>query len=207
MTKTLTKPTIAVARKILSDDEPECLPAGAVSRFFSIFRRSVQDATGCLLWGGRRNAAGYGLFDLQKRPRLAHRMSFWLHTRILPRGFSVLHRCDNPACVNPSHLFLGTHEDNMKDMVAKGRQVKGPSHSCTMRMAAARGDKHGSVTKPDSVRRGAKAAGARLTEREVVSIRERYTKGGVLQRQLAAEYGVNQSQISDVITHTTWSHI
>ncbi len=76
--------------------------------------------TGCWLWLGRRDDEGYGRFKANG-VRLAHR-EFYLHHRgAIPDGHDVLHRCDTPACVNPNHLFTGTHADNMRDMIKKGR--------------------------------------------------------------------------------------
>jgi hypothetical protein len=79
--------------------------------------------TGCLLWLGKVGTDGYGLFKVGGKRRAAHRVSYEIHKGPIPPGLWVLHRCDTPACVNPEHLFLGTHADNMRDMVAKGRMA------------------------------------------------------------------------------------
>lgn len=76
---------------------------------------------GCWEWTGGRNGRGYGVFHYQGRTRIATRAYFTLTQGPLPRGVCVLHRCDNPPCVRPDHLFLGTHKDNTADMQAKGR--------------------------------------------------------------------------------------
>lgn len=78
--------------------------------------------TGCWEWLGARANGGYGLFAVQNPRRItAHRYSWELHNGPIPAGMHVLHHCDNPPCVNPAHLFLGTASDNMRDMLAKGR--------------------------------------------------------------------------------------
>jgi hypothetical protein len=82
----------------------------------------------CWIWEGRRSRGGYGLFryrwfqrPLAQRGRSSHRASWAECFGPIPPGLCVLHKCDNPPCVNPAHLFLGTHADNMRDMWAKGR--------------------------------------------------------------------------------------
>lgn len=130
----------------------------------------------CWPWLGYLNPAGYGVIGRRDRgTKLVHRLIYELVHGPLPSHLACCHRCDNPPCCNPAHLFAGTHKVNMMDKQRKGRQVNG--------------SRHGS---------------ARLTEDEVAQIRRRYTAGGVLQRELAAEFGVTQSAISLVISGTNW---
>jgi hypothetical protein len=85
--------------------------------------------TGCLEWNGLRNPAGYGRVRVSDSPRrwgLAHRrVAELVSERPLARHAVVRHTCDNPCCVNPAHLLVGTHADNTRDMVSKGRHVCG----------------------------------------------------------------------------------
>mgnify|MGYP001598312210 CR=1 FL=1 len=85
------------------------------------FFRHVDKTERCWLWNGYTNAYGYGTFGISHRSTLAHRVSWNLHKGEIPSGICVLHFCDNPPCVNPDHLFLGTHKDNMHDATVKGR--------------------------------------------------------------------------------------
>ena len=80
--------------------------------------RKCDDADACWEWLGRRDQKGYGRFG---RGHLAHRFAFAFVNGPIPEGLEVCHRCDNPVCVRPSHLFLGTHTDNVRDSIAKGR--------------------------------------------------------------------------------------
>lgn len=81
----------------------------------------VAGITPCWIWTGNLNSSGYGRFGSGLAVQLAHRVSWELTHGPIPDGFSVLHRCDNPPCVRPDHLFLGTYSDNGRDMAAKGR--------------------------------------------------------------------------------------
>src|ERR1700743_2052316 len=87
-------------------------------RFMSMTRRN--ETNGCLEWDSFR-WFGYGMFYYMGKPRKAHRVSWELYRGPIPEGLCVLHRCDNRACVDPEHLFLGTYQDNTDDMRAKGR--------------------------------------------------------------------------------------
>lgn len=90
------------------------------------FWRKVQKSDGCWWWISVRNEDGYGQFRNDELGRMegAHRFSWRLTHGDIPHGMCVLHHCDNPPCVNPDHLFLGTQQDNIADMHAKGRYVK-----------------------------------------------------------------------------------
>lgn len=75
----------------------------------------------CWIWTSSRHRQGYGTFSINNECNLAHRVAFELRFGKISDGLDVLHSCDNPPCVNPYHLFLGTHNDNMRDMIKKGR--------------------------------------------------------------------------------------
>jgi Mor family transcriptional regulator len=96
-------------------------------------------------------------------------------------GTEVCHKCDNPPCVNPDHLFLGTHAENMKDMGDKGRRI-----------GKAQGEESGR---------------ARLAAEQIVEIRRRYAEGGISYRDLAARYGVGKNTIQAIIQRRSWRHV
>ena len=137
---------------------------------------------GCWVWIGYRNRYGYGCFCLNGITRAAHRVIYGLVVGEIPPGMCVLHRCDNPACVRPGHLFLGTPADNVADREAKGRGVH----------VTFAGEANGS---------------AKLTLGAVGEIRRRYAAGGVSQRSLAREYGVGQQHISGIVTGAFWASV
>ena len=84
----------------------------------------MKDPSGCWLWSGSTHN-GYGMLGIRDATIRAHRASWELHKGSIPENMLVLHKCDTPPCVNPEHLFLGTHQDNVADKVSKFRQTRG----------------------------------------------------------------------------------
>lgn len=136
--------------------------------------------SGCWLWAASCFADGYGAVRFQGKTSRAHRASYMISCGEIEQGAVVLHKCDNPICVNPDHLRIGTHADNVADRVAKGRTVAG---------------------------KGERQRSAVLTEFDVLSIRRKHNIDGVEQKRLALEYGVNTGTISRVCTGKSWKHI
>ncbi len=94
------------------------------------FLSRVKKTETCWLWTGHINSYGYGTLHLRSDLRVkAHRLSYTLFVGPFDEDLDILHSCDNPACVNPDHLRPGTHNENMQDMVNKGRSLKGESHN------------------------------------------------------------------------------
>ena len=83
---------------------------------------SISDS-GCWMWIAATDANGYGKFGIGRKAFYAHRVSWEIHNGPIPEGMFICHRCDTPGCVNPSHLFIGTQSDNMRDCAEKGRAV------------------------------------------------------------------------------------
>lgn len=96
-------------------------PPVSQQRFIERFEEKIEKIDSCWIWVGAFFKSGYGRFSFGKKKVRAHRFSYELYIGKIPKGIYVLHRCDNPCCVNPLHLFLGTHLDNMMDMESKGR--------------------------------------------------------------------------------------
>lgn len=104
------------------------------------FWEKVVKTESCWLWMGAKNRCGYGQLTYQKKHITAHRASLMIHGVEIPAGMMVCHSCDNPPCVNPQHLWIGTNSDNQKDSVRKGRNVPPPSRlgvEARMRLRAA----------------------------------------------------------------------
>ena len=160
----------------------------------------------CWLWKGKPDPRGYGAFVHRGLWGFVHRISWRLATGEDPGTMCVLHHCDNPICVNPGHLFLGTRLDNVVDKVNKGRQAKGPEHAERTRLNAARGDRNGARTKPESRARGEKHWAARLNAGQVLVIRSRHAEGESLVSR-SREFGVTQSAINLVVRRHTWRHV
>lgn len=138
----------------------------------------IKDDNTCWIWkGSMRN--GYGQMNIGGHTRKTHRVAYTLVHGIIPDGMCVLHSCDNRACVNPSHLFLGDYADNAHDMVEKGRCSNGNY-------------------------RGELASHARLTWKDVREIRQDYVPGIVTHKMLASKYGVTTGAISSIIRKITW---
>lgn len=140
------------------------------------FWKKVQKSAGCWEWQGALNLGGYGVFG--KPAEGAHRFSYRLAYGEFDRRLLVCHRCDNPKCVRPDHLFLGTPAANSADMVAKGRQLQGEA-----------------------------LASSKLSPFEVREIRRRYAEGGTSTTKLGAEFGVSSPLISAIVRRKIWDHV
>lgn len=93
--------------------------------------RSIPEPnSGCWLWLAACNRRGYGVFGTKDGPKLAHRVAWETWRGAIPIGLQVCHKCDVPTCINPGHLFLGTHDDNMADKMRKGRHGFASGERC-----------------------------------------------------------------------------
>ena len=141
------------------------------------FWAKVQKSDGCWLWTGYVDVLGYGIFRFQGGPKKAHRVAWILSNGPIPAGKHCLHGCDVRRCVNVHHLFLGSHQENMADRDAKGRQWD---------------------------RRGEKHPSAKLTQSDVIAIR---ASKGVPLRVLAEQHGVSLACVDAIRCRHTWKHV
>lgn len=137
----------------------------------------------CWEWARVRNQHGYGQLRVAGRMVYAHRLACELGVRPIPDGMHVLHQCDNPRCINPAHLSLGTHSQNMKECSERGR-----------------------ARIPNPIKRGEQNGAAKLADVEVLSIR-RLLSAGRTQRDIAARFGVSQQTIANIKSGKRWGHI
>lgn len=139
----------------------------------------------CWTWrGARHSPRGYGSFGLSKQDNWrvvkAHKFSYFLHKGSIPSGACVMHTCDNTMCVNPNHLMLGTHQDNMRDRNSKGRQAR------------LKGESNGN---------------SKLTTKNVLNIRKLYSLGEYSFKDLAKKFKVSKKLILNIVHRKAWKHV
>lgn len=137
------------------------------------------DPDSCWIWKGYLNGSGYGTFVINKTPVTASRVAWYIYNqKPIPYRHVICHSCDNRACVNPLHLFVGTHSDNSRDAVNKGRWRD---------------------------RRGERCGKSRLTDEQVKKIRE--IGRSLKSHEIAPMFGVSSSNIRQILQGKTWTHL
>lgn len=142
-------------------------------------RTQKKDFNDCWEWKGGKYTFGHGCLRVNGKMTGSHRFSYEIHKGKIPEGMFVCHKCDNPSCVNPEHLFLGTIQDNNRD-----RKNKGRTHCL----------------------KGEKNPAAILDRNDVIQIRDLISIK-MSQKEIAKLYGVSQAMISEIKNKKSWSHI
>jgi hypothetical protein len=135
----------------------------------------VNHETGCWIWQRARSVHGYGAVGVGLKVWRAHRVAYEAWVGPIPQGMAVLHACDNPPCINPDHLVVGTKAQNSADMVRKGRSASGERHSQ-----------------------------ATLTTAQVHEIRRLWGQGRLSQVEIGRRFGVRGSTISRILSGKRW---
>ena len=158
--------------------EDPCAPEHLARRLASGLA-SIEEGK-CWTWNRTTNGAGYGTLTVASQSRYAHRLAYELAKGAIPKGLHVMHSCDNPACINPDHLEVGTRSKNMADCHARGRSR---------------------IPKP--ILRGEQNGAAKLTSSQVDDIKRRVANGET-QQSIAETFGVSQTLISAIKRGRLW---
>lgn len=157
------------------------MPPGIYKRILKPFKlrfeKKIGNKDNCWEWIGNISLLGYGHFFMNGKLEQAHRAAWKIYKGKIPKGICVCHTCDNPSCVNPKHLWLGTQTENIRDMMKKGRGMKADS---------------------------AKNGGAKLNWNQVEKIRKLYKTGDYFYKELANMFGVCESQIKRIMNNWSW---
>ena len=167
--------------KALTTAELRALPRSLPPRERFLKHVNFSSPDQCWVWGSCRNLHGYGKAHHNGKFYLANRLAYLLFVGPIPDGLFVCHKCDNPPCVNPKHLFLGTRSDNMLDSYRKGR-LRPP------------------------ILRGEDGAAAKLSNEAIAVIRAEPDRRRVTV-DLALQFGVTTATISKIRLHHTWRHL
>ncbi len=154
-----------------------------INRFLS----KVKKTKSCWIWMHGKNK-GYGIFWANGKTIRAHRISYVFFKGRIPKKMLVCHLCDNPSCVNPGHLFLGTPRDNIQDSISKKRFP-------------------GIIANRKNLAKGTRVNTAKLKDSDIVKIRRMYLNGKFTQKQLSKKFGVNQQSVSGIVLNQTWRHV
>lgn len=155
----------------------EIITSNVIREFYRNFLVGKEDE--CWNWFGTKDKGEYSRFGVNYKKYSGHVVSYCIANNLIRilEG-CVLHDCDNPSCVNPKHLSYGTQQDNISDMVTKGRQAKGVEHG-----------------------------ESKLIDKEVIEIRKRYKTEGISQTELAKQYNISQMTIQRIIHNKLWKHL
>lgn len=173
-------------------------PSSVEQRFWN----KVSKSEGCWLWTAGHDQKGYGIFYFGHKNERASHVSLILAGRSVPAGMDVCHTCDNPPCVRPDHLFIGTRSDNMKDCASKGRLNFQTNPEILLR-----GDAHPARLHPELLARGERNGRASLTVEMVLEIRRLRKESHFTYQKIADTLRISKGAVSCVLNGQTWRHI
>lgn len=174
----MAKWAVGLRGKIIKSKIPDTQQV-RIRRFWS-FVEPVYTPSKCWNWIGSKNRKGYGMFRFQGRSMASHRASWIINFGAIPNGMNSLHHCDNTSCVNPKHLFLGTQNENVWDMMLKGRSRKA---------------------------NGSENAKAKLNEAKVAQILKLWASGAMGCIAIGNVFKVSEATIRDVVYRKSWRHV
>ncbi|MEN6512251.1 MAG: HNH endonuclease [Chloroherpetonaceae bacterium] len=192
------------------------------------FIKKTKNENGCWIWKAQIFPTGYGSFYLNGKSILAHRASYLLFKGEIPNGMCICHKCDNPSCVNPDHLFLGTHKDNALDRSSKGRHGQTPKIShiemeevfnlyqngySQRELAKKYNLSQRSIFRyirkkiPSKSLKGEGNNKTNLSNQDVINIRNMYVPYRMSCQKIANKYGLHVGTVDRIIRRETWAHV
>ena len=160
--------------KVKKSELPLPLSEKVLSSFYRMTKKDVEE--NCWLWSGKKNRWGYGKQKIGGKEYIASRLSWYIHNGKDPKSLEVCHRCNNPSCVNPKHLYLGTHAENLRDAGIDGLMP-----------------------------RGSKNPGSKLTEDQVDELK-RLSKSGMSSRKLSLLFPITPRSIRRIVSGARWKY-